>query len=68
MESGKEMPVTDIKEIRILPPLAIARFGSSDRADAQLRPVDPADAVGFRTLMPSETLVVHPQNGMVLGA
>ena len=31
------MPVVDIKEIRILPPLAIARMGSSPEPNGQLR-------------------------------
>lgn len=59
------MAVNDIKEIRILPSLAIARFGSSpepmDNYDIVLPQRDVAngrDGTGFRTLAPAPTLNV----------
>jgi hypothetical protein len=59
------MPVTDIKEIRILPPLAIARFGGS------AEPMHNYDAVvtsatGFRELRPAETLLLDPGTGEIV--
>jgi hypothetical protein len=58
------MPVTEIKALRILPPLAIGRFGSS------AEPMDNYDlvveqTVGFRKLVPAETLKVDPATGEV---
>ena len=57
------MPITDIKEIRLLPPLAIARLGSSpepmDNYDVQA-PDNPAE---YRKLIPAETLII--ENGQV---
>jgi hypothetical protein len=62
------MPVTDIKELRILPPLAIARFGSSpeplDNYDVK---VNEQDVAGFRVLEPAETLVVDRATGEITG-
>jgi hypothetical protein len=59
------MAISDIKEIRLLPSLAIARFGSSpepmDNYDVVLPPHDPAtgqDGTGFRNLVPAPTLTV----------
>ena len=59
------MAISDIKEIRLLPSLAIARFGSSpepmDNYDVVLPPHDPAngqDGTGFRSLVPAPTLTV----------
>jgi hypothetical protein len=59
------MPVSDVKEIRLLPPLAIARFGGSEE------PMDnydvlPGDLAGFRRLAPTETLVVNPNSGEIV--
>jgi hypothetical protein len=59
------MPVTDIKEIRLLPPLAIGRFGDS------AEPMHNYDAVigsatGFRDLVPADTLIVEPNSGEIL--
>jgi len=60
--------VTDIKELRLLPALAIARLGSSlspmDNYDAV---VDPQDPTGYRILRPAETLAVDPAIGEVTG-
>jgi hypothetical protein len=64
-EEQGSMPVTDIKEIRLLPPLAIGRFGGSpepmDNYDAIVG--DPAD---YRRLVPAETLVVDLNSGEVV--
>jgi hypothetical protein len=59
------MSVTDIKEIRILPPLALGRFGSS------AEPMHNYDTVvtpgtGFRELRPGETLLVNPSTGEIV--
>ncbi|VAW66452.1 hypothetical protein MNBD_GAMMA11-3471 [hydrothermal vent metagenome] len=59
------MPITDIKNIRVFPPLAIARLGSSpepmDNYDLQL----PDDTTGFRKLVPAPSLQVN--NGAISG-
>jgi len=59
------MAIADIKEIRLLPSLAIARFGSSpepmDNYDVVLPPHDPGNGqngTGFRSLVPAPTLIV----------
>lgn len=59
------MAIIDIKEIRLLPSLAIARFGSSpepmDNYDVVVPPHDPANGqhgTGFRNLVPAPTLTV----------
>lgn len=59
------MPVTDIKEIRLLPPLAIGRFGSS------AEPMHNYDAIvtsatGYRDLRPAETLMLNPVTGEIV--
>ena len=52
------MPVTDVREIRILPPLAIGRFGSSSEPmhnyEAVITP-----GTGYRELRPAETLMLN---------
>ncbi len=62
------MPVTDIKELRILPPMAIARFGSASEPMHNYDVRDPVDAAEFRALVPAETLIVDPVTGVVVGA
>jgi hypothetical protein len=64
------MPVTDIHEIRLLPPLAVGRFGSSDEPMHNYDVLPPRDAngTGFHVLQPAETLVVHPQDGSIVRA
>ena len=54
-----------ITELRILPPLAIARLGSSPTPleNYELRP--PADSLGFREIHPAETLVVDDESGAI---
>jgi hypothetical protein len=58
------MPVTQIKELRILPPLAIARFGSSpvplENYETQI--VDP---LGFRKIVSAPTLIVDDATGAI---
>ena len=59
------MPVTDIKEIRILPPMALGRFGSS------AEPMHNYDTVvtpgtGFRELRAAETLLLNPSTGEIV--
>lgn len=58
------MPITQIKELRILPPLAIARFGSSSvpLENYEIRVVDP---LGFRKIVPAPTLIVDDATGEV---
>ena len=58
------MPVKSIKELRILPPLAIGRFGSSpDPLDNySLQIVDP---LGYRKIVPAPTLIVDDSTGAI---
>lgn len=62
------MAVTDVLEIRLLPPLAIGRFGSSpepmDNYDVEL-PTTPA---GYRRLVPAATLTVDRVTGEIAGS
>ena len=51
------MAITTIKEIRILPPLAIGRFGSSPEPLENFS-VQVVDPVGFRKVVPAPSLVV----------
>ena len=55
-----------IHELRILPPLAIARFGSAptpmDNYDAV---VDPDNPLGYRMLRPAETLQLDADSGEI---
>lgn len=59
-----------ILRLRILPPMAIARFGSSpspmDNYDLRL-PVDPEGrpSTGFREIVPAETLVIDEEDGSI---
>jgi hypothetical protein len=59
------MPVTDIKEIRLLPPLALGRFGGSAEPMHNYEAVV-ANATGFRSLVPADTLVVNVTNGEIV--
>ena len=58
-----------IRELRILPPLAIARFGAAatpmDNYDAT---VDPDRPLGYRQLRPAETFEVDPATGEIARA
>lgn len=63
------MPVNDIKELCLLPPLAIARFGSSSEPmDNYEVKINDQDIAGFRILEPAETLVVERATGAITGA
>lgn len=60
------MPVSDIKELRILPPLAIGRLGSSPEPMDNYEATVPAGATSYRSLAPAETLRV--QDGRIAAA
>ena len=56
----------NIRELRILPPLAIARLGSApDPVVNYTIDDDPDQPLGFRALKPQETLVVDEQTGEI---
>ena len=60
--------MTGITALRILPPLAIARFGSaSDPVDNYVLEVDTDRPLGFRKIVPRPTLIVDPKTGMIAG-
>jgi hypothetical protein len=59
--------MSDIVEIRILPPLAIGRLGSS-ATPLENYTMEIANPVGYRSLVPASTLVVDPVTGTVLSA
>ncbi|MCY1073209.1 hypothetical protein [Archangium lansingense] len=55
-----------IKELRILPPLAIARLGeASEPLDNYELEVDPEDPLGYRRLRPAPTFRVDPVTGAI---
>lgn len=55
-----------IKELRILPPLAIARLGAApEPVDNYELEVPPDDPLGFRRLRPAPTFRVDPQTGAI---
>lgn len=60
------MTISTIKEIRIFPPLAIARLGGSDEPMHNYE-VTEVDELGFRQLVPSETFVINPIDGSIAG-
>lgn len=59
-----KMPITEIKELRILPPLAIGRFGSSPEPLENYR-AEIADPVGFRRIIAAPTLIVDDSTGAI---
>jgi hypothetical protein len=60
------VPTTDIKELRILPPLAIARLGSSPTPMVNYDAVvDDQNPTGYRTIVPAETLIVDRATGEI---
>lgn len=61
------MPVTDIKEIRLLPTIVIGRLGSSPEPMHNYD-VEVSGSDTFRNLTPAETLVVDPQSGEIVNA
>ena len=57
-----------IHEIRILPPLAVARLGSAPQPLANYDVVvDPEDPLGFRRIGPAPTLLVDRASGEITG-
>lgn len=58
-----------ILELRILPPIAVGRLGSSETPleafDLEVSPVKPLD---YRRIVPQETLSVNPANGAIQGS
>lgn len=57
-----------LEEIRILPPLAIARMGSAEEPMHNYNVLPPASPSAYPQMVPAETLVVDPQNGHVIRA
>jgi hypothetical protein len=57
----------DILEIRILPPLAIGRLGSSS-TPLENYTLEIANPVGYRSIVPAPTLVVDRETGEVVSA
>jgi hypothetical protein len=58
-----------IRELRILPPFAIARLGSApDPLDNYTIECDAAAPLGFRTIRPAETLSVSEATGEISGS
>ena len=57
-----------IREIRILPPFAIGRLGSADTPlDNFTIVTDPDEPLGFRRIVPAETLHVDERTGEIRG-
>lgn len=55
-----------IRELRILPPMAIGRLGSAaEPVDNYTVEDDPDDPLAFRTIVPGETLVVDDNSGEI---
>jgi hypothetical protein len=57
-----------ITEVRILPPLGIARLGSSQTPLGAYTLESPEDPLGYRRIHPEETLVVDQETGAILRA
>lgn len=60
-------PVTGIHALRILPAIAIARFGSS-ATPLENYDLGPADADGWHPIVPAETLTMDPTTGRITDA
>lgn len=60
------MPVSEIKELRILPPLAIGRFGSSSDPMDNYVVVNEQEPLKLRDLKPAETLIVNKDTGEII--
>lgn len=61
------MPIRDILELRILPPLVLGRLGSSDQPmDNYAVKID--EPLGYRKLVPAPTLTVSPKTGEITSA
>ncbi|MCW3100737.1 MAG: hypothetical protein JWL77_6355 [Chthonomonadaceae bacterium] len=61
------MPRPDIVEIRILPPLAIGRLGSSS-TPLENYTLQSDSPIGYRSLVPASTLVVDSNSGAIISA
>jgi len=60
------MPVSEIKELKILPALAIGRFGSSSNPSDNYEIVeDSQNFTNLRKIKPAETFVVDQQSGEI---
>ena len=59
------MPMTTIKELRIFPPLAIGRFGSSPEPLENYTD-EIVDPTGFRKLVPAPTLIIDDATGAIV--
>ncbi len=60
--------MTTIRELRILPPLAIGRLGAAEQpVDNYTVEVDPERPLGYRRLVPAETLRVDVGTGEITG-
>jgi hypothetical protein len=57
----------NIVEIRILPPLAIGRLGSS-ATPLENYTLEIANPIGYRSLVPASTLVVDPATGAIMSS
>ncbi|HEV7808535.1 MAG TPA: hypothetical protein VGO80_22195 [Solirubrobacteraceae bacterium] len=61
--------MSEIVELRILPPLAIGRLGASDRpVDNYDAVVEPGSPLGYRRLVPAQTLEVDVPSGKITRA
>ncbi|MBK8256621.1 MAG: hypothetical protein IPK82_28615 [Polyangiaceae bacterium] len=57
-----------IRELRILPPFAIARLGSADEPQDNFTIVsDPNAPLGYRRIVPQPTLIVDDDSGAITG-
>lgn len=62
------MKATALKEIRLLPPLAVSRLGSSPEPVNNYNLVIPdGQPLGFRQIVPAPTLVVNTKSGRIVG-
>lgn len=67
--SNGAAPGGRIRELRILPPLAIGRLGSAPTPmDNYVLEDDPDEPVGFRRITPAETLEVDEATGEIVGS
>jgi hypothetical protein len=57
-----------ILELKVLPPLAIARLGSSPQPLENYQLEVPEDGLDFRRIVPAETLYVDPDSGEIAEA
>ncbi len=63
--------MTRIKQLRILPPFAIARLGSADEPmdnysiDVDPPPAEATEALGYRALKPEPRLIVNHETGEI---